>query len=85
MSCHLLSIAEFRQKVATIALNFFRFDKATIIVEQSVEGMIKVIDVATRETHRGKPWVWDGKVRLSLYPKKIEISRVIMISLKLPL
>lgn len=39
----------------------FGFEKAAIPIEQSVHGMIKVIDVATRETHGGKLWVWDGR------------------------
>ncbi|KAL9121203.1 MAG: hypothetical protein Q9187_002239 [Circinaria calcarea] len=39
----------------------FGYEKAAITVEQSVTGMIKVIDVAKRETHGGKLWVWDGK------------------------
>ena len=38
----------------------FGLEKAAITIEQSVTGMIKVIDVATRETHSGKLWVWDG-------------------------
>ena len=76
MSCHLLFIAGFRQKVASIALKFFRSDRATITVEQSVEGMIKVIDVATGrlivESHRcGMVDKCHGKVCLSLYHKKI--------------
>ncbi|KAI1451264.1 NAD(P)-binding protein [Annulohypoxylon moriforme] len=39
----------------------FGFEQAAISVDQSVQGMIKVIDVATRETHGGKMWMWDGK------------------------
>lgn len=40
---------------------YFGLEKAAITTKQSVEGMIKVFDVATRETHGGKMWVWDGK------------------------
>ena len=39
----------------------FGLEKAAITVKDSVEGMIKVIDAATRETHSGKLWVWDGR------------------------
>ncbi len=39
----------------------FGLEKAAITVEQSVTGMIKVIDVATRETHGGKLWTWEGR------------------------
>lgn len=39
----------------------FGLEKAAITTKQSVEGMIKVFDVATRETHGGKLWVWDGR------------------------
>ncbi|KAI0179036.1 NAD(P)-binding protein [Hypoxylon sp. FL1284] len=38
----------------------FGYDQAAISVDQSVQGMIKVIDSATRETHSGKMWVYDG-------------------------
>ncbi|XXH05364.1 hypothetical protein Hte_011790 [Hypoxylon texense] len=38
----------------------FGFEEAAITVDQSVQGMIKVIDAATRETHSGKMWIWDG-------------------------
>ena len=41
--------------------NFFGFGKPALTVEQSAVGMIKVIDAATRETHGGKLWVWDGR------------------------
>jgi hypothetical protein len=37
------------------------YEKATMTVEQSVVGMINVIDNATRETHGGKMWTWDGR------------------------
>jgi len=39
----------------------FGYEKAAITVDQSVGGVIKVIDAATRETHGGKMWVWEGK------------------------
>ena len=39
----------------------FGLEKAAITVKDSVEGMIKVIDAATQETHSGKLWVWDGR------------------------
>ncbi|KAL9117322.1 MAG: hypothetical protein Q9187_006142 [Circinaria calcarea] len=39
----------------------FGFEKAALTVEQSVTGMIKIFDVAKRETHGGKLWVWDGR------------------------
>ena len=32
----------------------FGYEKATITVQQSVTGMIKVIDAAIRQTHSGK-------------------------------
>lgn len=41
--------------------NYFGFEKAVVTTKQSVEGMTKIFDVATRETHGGKLWVWDGK------------------------
>ncbi|PSS12787.1 hypothetical protein M430DRAFT_106153 [Amorphotheca resinae ATCC 22711] len=39
----------------------FGVEKAAITVEESAAGLIKVIDAATRETHGGKLWVWDGR------------------------
>ncbi|RYP78466.1 hypothetical protein DL769_003189 [Monosporascus sp. CRB-8-3] len=39
----------------------FAIDQAAIPVSQSTEGLVKVIDAATRETHSGKMWVWDGR------------------------
>lgn len=39
---------------------YFGHEKAAITIEQSVTGMVQVIDAATRETHSGKMWVWDG-------------------------
>ena len=40
----------------------FGYEKAAISVEESVRGMIKVVDAATRETHGGKLWSWEGGV-----------------------
>lgn len=40
---------------------FFGYEQAAITVEQSVTGVIKVIDAATRETHGGKLWTWEGR------------------------
>ncbi|KAK3903541.1 hypothetical protein C8A05DRAFT_32721 [Staphylotrichum tortipilum] len=39
----------------------FGFEKAAITVAESVGGIIKVIDAATRETHSGKLWVYTGE------------------------
>ena len=39
----------------------FGLEKAAITVEESVNGIIQVTDAATRETHSGKMWVWDGR------------------------
>ncbi|KAI1078844.1 NAD(P)-binding protein [Whalleya microplaca] len=36
------------------------WEKATVTVEDSTEGIVKVIDVATRETHGGKMWTYAG-------------------------
>ena len=38
----------------------FGVEKAAITIRQSVTGMIKIIDAATRETHGGKLWAYDG-------------------------
>ena len=38
----------------------FGYEKAAITVEESVGGMVRVIDAATRETHGGKLWSWEG-------------------------
>ncbi|KAI2627078.1 hypothetical protein GGS26DRAFT_592697 [Hypomontagnella submonticulosa] len=35
-------------------------EKAAITVKESTEGVIKVIDAATRDTHGGKLWRYDG-------------------------
>ncbi|KAI1807859.1 NAD(P)-binding protein [Daldinia bambusicola] len=43
------------------AAQTFELDKAAVTVEESVTGIIKVIDVATRDTHSGKMWNYDGK------------------------
>ena len=39
----------------------FGLEKAAITVQESVTGMIKVIEAATRETHSGKLWAYDGR------------------------
>ncbi|CAJ2499988.1 Uu.00g028410.m01.CDS01 [Anthostomella pinea] len=39
----------------------FGIETAQISVEQSTQGVVKVIDAVTRETHSGKNWVWDGR------------------------
>ncbi|KAL9617887.1 MAG: hypothetical protein Q9160_007375 [Pyrenula sp. 1 TL-2023] len=39
----------------------FGLEKAEITLEESVNGMGKVFDAATRETHGGKMWVYDGR------------------------
>ena len=39
----------------------FGVEKAAITVQESVTGMIKVIDAAARETHSGKLWTYDGR------------------------
>ena len=39
----------------------FGAEKAAITVEESVTGLIKVIDAATRETHGGKLWAYNGR------------------------
>ncbi|KAF4615577.1 hypothetical protein G7Y89_g15295 [Cudoniella acicularis] len=44
-----------------IAAHYFGFEKAFITVDESVAGMVKVIDGATREKTSGKLWVYDGK------------------------
>ncbi|KAI8963215.1 NAD(P)-binding protein [Daldinia sp. FL1419] len=43
------------------AANLIGLEKATITVEESTRGIVKVIDAATRETHSGKMWRYDGK------------------------
>jgi norsolorinic acid ketoreductase len=39
----------------------FGYEKAAITVDESANGIIKVIDAATRETHSGKLWVYKGE------------------------
>ncbi|OTB00905.1 hypothetical protein M426DRAFT_65010 [Hypoxylon sp. CI-4A] len=39
----------------------FGQEKAAITVDESVNGIIKVVDAASRETHSGKIWVYTGK------------------------
>ncbi|KAI1478147.1 NAD(P)-binding protein [Daldinia eschscholtzii] len=36
-------------------------EKATITVEESVTGIVKVVDAATRDTHSGKMWSYEVK------------------------
>ncbi|KAL2130928.1 hypothetical protein VTI74DRAFT_5753 [Chaetomium olivicolor] len=38
----------------------FGYEKAAITVDESVNGIIEVIDAATRNTHSGKMWVYTG-------------------------
>ncbi|KAL2837787.1 hypothetical protein BJY01DRAFT_237748 [Aspergillus pseudoustus] len=40
--------------------NSFGLEKATISVEESVRGVVRVIDEATKETHTGKLWTYTG-------------------------
>ncbi|CZR67895.1 probable aflatoxin biosynthesis ketoreductase nor-1 [Phialocephala subalpina] len=39
----------------------YGIEKATTTIEESTEGILKVIDTATKETHSGKMWTWEGK------------------------
>ncbi|AEO67937.1 uncharacterized protein THITE_2089435 [Thermothielavioides terrestris NRRL 8126] len=39
----------------------FGYEKAAITVEESVNGLIRVIDAATRETHSGVLWKYTGE------------------------
>ncbi|KAI0113015.1 NAD(P)-binding protein [Daldinia grandis] len=43
------------------AARTFGGEKATITVEESTTGIVNIIDVATRDTHSGKMWRYDGK------------------------
>lgn len=38
----------------------FGFEKAAITVDESADGVIKVIDASTKETHSGKLWTYKG-------------------------
>ena len=61
-SCHSLEDYSWIQtETGNPGARLFGFEKAALTVEQSVEGLIKVFDAATRETHGGKLWVWDGR------------------------
>ncbi|EPE34835.1 NAD(P)-binding Rossmann-fold containing protein [Glarea lozoyensis ATCC 20868] len=42
------------------AAHSFNIEKAAITSEESVTGMVKVIDVATRDSHGGKLWEYNG-------------------------
>ncbi|EGX89761.1 Short-chain dehydrogenase/reductase SDR [Cordyceps militaris CM01] len=39
----------------------FDLEQASITVDESVQGVVKVIDAATKETHSGKLWLWTGQ------------------------
>ncbi|KAI8633734.1 hypothetical protein F5Y19DRAFT_414764 [Xylariaceae sp. FL1651] len=39
----------------------FGYEQAAVPVADSAAGIVKVVDAATRETHGGKMWTWDGK------------------------
>ncbi|KAF3061561.1 putative sterigmatocystin biosynthesis ketoreductase stcE [Daldinia childiae] len=43
------------------AAEYFGLGKATITIEESTAGIVKVIDAATRATHGGKMLAYDGK------------------------
>jgi NAD(P)-dependent dehydrogenase (short-subunit alcohol dehydrogenase family) len=43
------------------AAHSFNIEKATLTLEESVSGMIKVIDVASRDSHGGKLWDYKGE------------------------
>jgi hypothetical protein len=43
------------------AAHSFSIEKATLTLEESVSGMIKVIDVASRDSHGGKLWEYNGE------------------------
>ncbi|KAB8437442.1 hypothetical protein FH972_025120 [Carpinus fangiana] len=52
-------------------------EKAGITTEESVTGMVKVLDAATRETHGGKLWYWDGSKQPwnpSMRNKRVHVS-----------
>lgn len=44
------------------AANLFGLEQATTTIDESTTGIVKVIDGATRDTHGGKLWVYDGNV-----------------------
>jgi hypothetical protein len=42
------------------AAHSFNIEKAAITLEESVAGIVKVIDVASRDSHGGKLWEYNG-------------------------
>lgn len=47
--------------LGNLGADAFGYEKAAITVDESVKGMMKVIDTATRETHGGRIRVYDGR------------------------
>ena len=43
------------------AAHSFSIEKATLTLEESVTGIVKVIDVANRDSHGGKLWEYKGR------------------------
>ncbi|KAJ4163828.1 hypothetical protein LMH87_005532 [Akanthomyces muscarius] len=39
----------------------FNLEQASITVDESVQGVVKVIDASTKETHSGKLFLWTGE------------------------
>lgn len=41
--------------------NMFGFEQAPLTLEESCDGMMKVIDAATKESYGGRMWSYEGK------------------------
>ncbi len=39
----------------------FNLEQASITVDESVQGVVKVIDASTHDTHSGKLFLWTGE------------------------
>ncbi|PTU22301.1 hypothetical protein P175DRAFT_0433493 [Aspergillus ochraceoroseus IBT 24754] len=39
----------------------FGLEKAAITIDESVQGLLKLIDTSTLKTHSGKMWLYDGR------------------------
>lgn len=37
------------------------YEKAFLTIDESTSGLFEVIEAATKETHSGKLWTWEGK------------------------
>ncbi len=50
-----------KTELGNTGARYFGLAEAAVEIEDSCKGMVKLIDVATKETHGGKHWLYEGE------------------------